>query len=212
MKNIGELSANGYGIMVFSTYLFNEYIKNKKWKAKKYLSFFDKNKEHFYQIIKDGILVPIYRIADFEYEIFVKINENDNKIPDGYKEIYRYNNFYMEIGNNNKLCFASFDILEYNIDLIKNNITEKSDLIPTGPEEIMEKYNSAIGLDIEKGKYNYNLIGLKLINEYERESKNFGYLFEFTKNENAKNDNFDKADDEKYEFDILNYIKVNNIK
>jgi hypothetical protein len=212
MVNIGDLSADGYGMMVFSTDLFNEYIKTKKWKAKKYLSFFDKNKEYFYQIIKDGILVPIYRISCFEYEIFIKINEKDNTIPEGYKEIYRYNDFYIEVGNNNKLCFASFDILEYNIDLTKNNITEKSRMTPTGPEEIMEKYNSAIGFDIEKGKYNYNLIGLKRIEEKERQSKNYGYLLEFTRNENAVNDNFNKADDDKYEFDIFNYIKINNIK
>jgi hypothetical protein len=79
---------------------------------------------------------------------------------------------------------------------------------PIGPEKIME----AIGLDIESGKYNYNLVGLKKINENERQSKNYGYLFEFTRNENAVNDNFNKADDDKYEFDILNYIKINNIK
>ncbi|MDR1316510.1 MAG: hypothetical protein LBK13_06510 [Spirochaetales bacterium] len=205
MVNIGDLSADGYGMMVFSTDLFNEYVKNKKWRAKKYLSFFDKNKECFYQIIKDGIIVPIYKIPKFEYEIFVKINDRDNNLPEGYKEIYRYNDFYMEAGNSNKLCFANFEVFEYNIDLIKNNITEKSEIIPTGPEEIMEKYNLALGLDIEKGKYNYNLIGLKRIHEKERQSKNYGYLFEFTKNENAVNDNFNKADDEKYIFSILEY-------
>ena len=212
MVHIGDLSAYGYGMMIFSTDVFNEYIIHKKWRAKKYLSWFNKNKDHFYQIIKDGIILPIYRISSFEYEIFVTINERDKIIPDGYKEIYRYNDFYIEVGNNNKLCFSAFDFIEYNIELIKNNVVGKSQMVPTGTESINEKYNSAIGLDIEKGKYNFNLIGLKKIKETERQSKNYGYLFEFTKNENAVNDNFNKADDDKHEFDILNYMEKNNIK
>ena len=205
MINIGELNVMDYGIMLFSTDLFNEYVKNKKWKAKKYLSWFDKNKNEFYQIIKDGIIVPIYRISRFQYEIFVKINEKNNEIPSGYKEIFRYNDFYMEVGLSNKLCFASFGFFEYNLDLIKQNITEESSMIPTGSTGVLEKYNSALGLNIESGKYNYNLVGLKRLEEKERESKNYAYLFEFTKNENAINDNFNKADNDKYVFSIDKY-------
>jgi hypothetical protein len=86
-------------------------------------------------------------------------------------------------------------------------------MIPTGPKKIMEKYNTAISLDMEKGKYNYNLIGLKRVNPKERESKNYGYLFEFTKNENAINDNFNRADNEKNIFSITQYENNNgNIK
>lgn len=205
MINIGELTAYGYGLVIFSTDLFNEYIKSKKWRAKKYVSFFDKHKEYFHQIIKDGIIFPIYSIARFEYEIFVKIDEPDKNLPDGYKEIYRYNNFYMEVGSNNKLCFAGIDYLEQNIDMIKNNIVEKSSVIPTGPEFIMETYYKSIGLDIEQGKYNFNLIGLKKIKETQRESKNFGYLFEFYRRENPSNNNFIKGDNEKdiYKYDIM---------
>ena len=209
MKNIGELDAMGYGIIIFSTDLFNEYLKQKKWKAKKYISWFNKNKEQFHQIIKDGIIFPIYTICIYEYEIFVKINEQNTKIPIGYKEIYRYNNFYMEVGTKNKLCFANFDFFEHGIDSIKKNITEESHKIPTGPKLIIENYNYALGLDIEKGKYNYNLIGLKRINEIERESKNHAFLFEFTKNENAINNNFN-MDNEKYEYDIYTVEQSQN--
>ena len=214
MINIGELTAMDYGIMVFSTDLFNDYIKNKKWKAKKYLSWFNKNKEHFHEIIKDGIIFPIYNICNYEYEIFVKINEQNNESPKGFKEIYKYNGFYVEVGNTNKLCFSNFAYFENSIDSIKNNITEKSHMFETGPDKpngafTIEKYNYALGLDIEKGKYSYNIIGLKRIEEKERKSKNHAFLFEFTKNENAINKNFEK-DNEKYEYDIF---KVeNNIK
>jgi hypothetical protein len=211
VKNIGELDAMGYGIIIFATDLFNEYINNKKWKAKKYISWFNKNKEQFHQIIKDGILFPIYTICKYEYEIFVKINEKNNLIPKGYKEIYKYNDFYMEVGNNNKLCFANFSFFENSLDSIKKNITEESHMFETGPDKpndpfTIENYNYALGLDIEKGKYNYNIIGLKRINEIKRESKNHAFLFEFIKNENAINNNFN-MDNEKYEYDIYTVEK-----
>jgi hypothetical protein len=60
---------------------------------------------------------------------------------------------------------------------------------------------------MEAGKYNFNLIGLEKINKEERQSKNYGYLFEFTKDDNAINDNFNKCDNDKYTFDILQYNK-----
>jgi hypothetical protein len=60
MTLIGELEAYGYGIMVFSPDLFNKYIKINKLKAKKYITFFNNNKDKFFQIIKGGILAPFY--------------------------------------------------------------------------------------------------------------------------------------------------------
>jgi hypothetical protein len=207
MTLIGELEAEDYGIMVFSPDLFGEYIKNNKWRAKKYITFFNNNKDKFFQIIKDGILAPFYLLPMFQYNIFVKINETNDKIPDGYKKVFQYNGFYIEIGKNNKLCIASFAFMENNIELIKQNITEKSELVPTGPEEIMEQYNYAFGVELESGKYYFNLIGLEKINKGERESKNYGYLFEFTKDKDAVNDNFNKCDNDKYIFSIIEYNK-----
>ena len=206
MKLLGELSARDYGIVVFSPDLFNEYVKINKWKAKKLITFFNKDKDKFLQIIKDGILVPFYLIPSYEYNIFLKVNKVDKEMPKGYKNIYQYNNFYIEIGKNNKLCIASFAFLENNVDLIRQNITEKSETIPSGPNEIMEQYNFAFGFELDAGKYNFNLIGLEKEDIGERESKNFGYLLEFMKNENAKNDNFNKCDNDKNEFSIIKHL------
>ena len=41
----------------------------------------------------------------------------------------------------------------------------------------------------------------------ERQSKNYAYAFVFRKNNNAKNDNYEKADNDKYKFDIISYGK-----
>ena len=62
--------------------------------------------------------------------------------------------------------------MEYQADLIKKNITEKSDMISSGPEGILEKYNAAIGFDIKEGKYSMDIIGLKRKVSTERESNN----------------------------------------
>ena len=187
--------------------MFNEYIKRNKIKTKKFISFFSKNKETFYKIIKEGIIAPFYQIPYFKYNIFVKINEENRNIPDEYKKIFEYNDFYIKTDENKKLCLASFYFMETGIKLLKQNITEQSELVPTGPEEIMEKCNYALGMEIETGIYNFNLIGLEKIKNKEDEYKNYGYLFEFTKNENAINDNFNKCDNEKYEFSIIKHKK-----
>jgi hypothetical protein len=212
MTLIGELEAYGYGIMIFSPDLFNEYVKINKLKAKKYITFFNNHKNKFFQIIKSGILAPFYLLSMFQYNIFVKINETNDEIPDGYEKIFRYNGFYIEVGNNDRLCIASFAFMENNTELIKQNITEKSEFIPTGPEEIMEQYNYAFGIELESGKYQFNLIGLEKINKEERESKNYGYLFEFIHDKNATNDNFNRCDNDKYIFDIPQYNKTKDEK
>jgi hypothetical protein len=64
-----------------------------------------------------------------------------------------------------------------------------------------------LGLNWNQENIIFNLIGLEKINKGERQSKNYGYLFEFTKDENAKNDNFNKCDNDKYIFDIIQYNK-----
>jgi len=207
MDRIGDLSADGYGIMIFSTDVFNDYMKSKKCRAKKYLSYFDKNKEFFLQTIKDGKLLPIYQLPCFEYDIFISLNEDETVIPEDYIQVYEYNGFYVEVGKENKLCFSSFDFMEYHSDLIKQNITEQSEVIPSGPEEILETYHSALGFDIPEGIYEMDIIGLKRKNLLERESKNFSYLFRLKSNEQMVNDNFVKADNDTRTFDITQYEK-----
>ena len=204
MKNLGELTAFGYGIMVFSPERFNQFLKDRKCKAKKYLTYFDKNKEIFFDLIKAGVLSPFYRISTYQYEIFTTVNEAEVSIPNGYKQIYCYKDFYVKIGNG-KLCFSSFDFLEYHKKMIDNEQTDYGVVIPTGAKEIKEWYNYAIGLDLETGEYQFDIYGLKRIDPIEWGSKNFGFLFAFKKAENVVNDNFHKCDNDKYHFDLEKY-------
>ncbi len=205
MKNIGDLSADDYGIMIFAPSIFNEYLKLNKIKAKKFLSYFDKNKALFYQAIKDGKVLPLYKISAFEYDLFISIDEENIKIPTNYTKVYEYKDFFVEVGFDNKLCFASFSFMEYKGALIKKGITQQSEMIPTGKENIPENYNTALDLELDKGQYTLDIIGLERKHKLERESKNYAYLFRFTKTDNIINDNFAKTDNEIYTFDIVQY-------
>ena len=207
MTNIGEFSADGYGMSIISTELFTKYLKDKKCRAKKLLTYFDKNKELFFDIIKDGKFLPFYKISSFEYSIFVSVDKPEFEIPTDYNEIFRYKDFYLEVGELGRVCLASFDYVEYRFENIKQNITDRENIIPSGPEEILEKYYPAKGFNIEQGIYEFDLIGLERKVKLERESKNFAYAFVFRKNEKAKNDNFEKADNDKHKFDIISQIK-----
>jgi len=79
MKSIGELFVDGYGIMIFSADFLNEYVKKNHWKSKRILTFFNKNKDKYYQTIKDGILLPFNKISTYDYNIFIKENEDNDK-------------------------------------------------------------------------------------------------------------------------------------
>ena len=207
MTNIGEFKANGYGMAIISTDIFTEYLKEKKCRGKKLLSYFDKNKDLFFSSIKDGKFLPFYQIAAFEYSIFISVDEQKRELPKEYNEVFRYNNFFLEVGKLEKVCLASFDYLEYCFENIKQNITDKEEEIPSGPECILEKYYPARGFDLPKGTYEFDLVALERKVKLKRESKNYAYAFIFRKNDNAKNDNFEKADNDKYIFNIKSYEK-----
>ncbi len=206
MKNIGEFSADSYGMAIISTELLTEYLKEKQCRAKKLLSYFDKNHILFLDSIKDGKFLPFYKISRFEYSIFISVNEENITIPEDYDEVFRYNNFYLEVGSRGRVCIASFSYLEYHLAEIKDNITDMMREVPTGAEGILEKYYPAKGFDLEQGIYEFDLIGLKRKVPTERESKNFAYAFVFRKNAEAKNRNIIKADNDKYQFDIVSYM------
>ncbi len=209
MRNIGDLSADSYGIMIFAPDLFNEYLKEKKIRARKFLSYFDRNKEVFFSFIKDGKIIPIYQICSFEYDIFVSVDDTDNSLPKGYSKVYEYKDFFIEIGDENKLCFASFSFMEFEGASIKKGVTKRSRMTPTGPTGVLEKYNTALDVEIEKGVYSLDIIGLEREEKLERESKNFAYLFRFNRKSDMINNNFERGDNDVHTFDILQYKKKN---
>lgn len=203
MQYLGELTTDGYGMMIVPTDLLTEYLAAKKCRAKKLISYLQKHFDMFLELIEKGKLIPFYRINCFEYHIFVSVNKNA-VIPDGFREICRFEKFYLEVGEQNKICFCSFDDLEYDFENIKKNITEHTKHIPTGADGLIEPYHSRLGFEIPKGKYEFDLIGLEKIKKTDRESKNYGYAFIFKHNEKMVNDNLIKCDnsEDPYKFNV----------
>ncbi|MDO5105262.1 hypothetical protein [Capnocytophaga sp.] len=173
------------------------------------ISYFDKKKEVFFDFIKNGKIVPFYQISRFEYSIFIAINDENPTLPTGWREVYRYEDFFMQVGDLQKVCLASFSYLEYHLAGIKKNITDRFSVIPTGAEGVLEEYHSARGFDLPKGNYYFDLIGLEKIEKGKRESKNYGFAFVFRSEENAVNHNFTKCNnaDNQYKFDIVSHLK-----
>ena len=70
IKELNSIYAFGYGLFIYSPGTFNEWVKEKKCRAKKMLSYLDKHKDMFLEMIAKGIALPIYQIPTF---IFIKI-------------------------------------------------------------------------------------------------------------------------------------------
>ena len=98
MHYIGELTTDGYGMAIIPIDLLMGYLASKKCRAKKLLSYLQKNFELFLELVEKGKLVPFYRINSFEYHIFASINE-EAVIPEGFKEVCRFEKFYLEVGD-----------------------------------------------------------------------------------------------------------------
>lgn len=187
-------------------------FERKKCHAKKLLTYFDKNKNVFFESIKSGVALPFYRISAYQYPIFVSINEDRETIPQGWEQVYRYDDFFIQVGNRNKLCFAAFDYFEYHKDLIDKHQTAYSKEIPSGPEAILETCHYAVDFDIPKGDYSFDLIAYKRSvpldeSKLENYGRNYAFGFVFKSTDKKENTNLDKCDDEKYIFYIGHFCK-----
>lgn len=212
MIQLNEIRPYGYGVFLYSPDMLTDFLKAEKCHAKKLISYFDKNKNMFFKSIVNGVALPFYRLSIYYYPIFVFINEDCKAIPQGWKQVYRYDDFFIQVGNSNKLCFASFDYLEYHKDLIDKQQTEYSKEIPSGPDEILTTSHYAVDFEIPKGNYSFDLIAYKrsiLLDERKLENygRNYAFGIVFKSTDKKENSNIDKCDDEKHIFDIKHYCK-----
>ena len=59
IKELNSIYAFGYGLFIYSPGTFNGWMQEKKCRAKKMLSYFDKHKDMFLEMISKGIALPI---------------------------------------------------------------------------------------------------------------------------------------------------------
>lgn len=210
MIELNEIRPYGYGMFLYSPDILTDFLKEKKCRAKKLITYFDKHRNVFFESIKNGVALPFYRLSIYYYPIFVSINETCEMISPDWEQVYRYDDFFIQVGNSNKLCFAALDYFEYHKDLIEKHQIAYSKAIPSGPDEILTTSHYAVGFDIPKGDYSFDLIGYKrsiLLDESKLENygRNYAFGVVFKSTDKKENTNFDKCDDEKHIFDIRHY-------
>ena len=72
---LGELSADGYGFALLDVHDLSEFLKERKCRAKKLLSYWDAHKQLFYDAVKGAKALPFYPLTVCSYEIFVCMDE-----------------------------------------------------------------------------------------------------------------------------------------
>jgi hypothetical protein len=208
---LNELSPYGYGIFLFSPDKLTEFLKTEKCRAMKLCSYFDKNKEIFHKAIANGIVLPVYRISVFKYALFVTINESGAAAPDGWEQVFKYDDFFIQVGNSNKLCWMSFDTFEHSKTPIDKRQTNICQVIPHGGKGVMLPVYQAVDVDIPQGYYRFDLIAYKRtvpLDESitENYGRNYAYGYNFRSTDTTLNENLIKGDNEKTNFDIHSYL------
>ena len=72
---LGELSADGYGFALLDVRDLSEFLKERKCRAKKLLSYWDAHKQLFYDAVKGAKALPFYPLTVRSYEISVCMDE-----------------------------------------------------------------------------------------------------------------------------------------
>ena len=211
MIQLEELHPAGYGMFVYSPDVFVNFLKAEKCRARKLLTYFDKHRDVFFRAIGGGVAMPFYKLSTLRYPIFVSVG-GDMDTLEGWEPVYRHDGFFIKVGESGRLCFAAFDYLEYYKDLIDKHQTEFFKIYPSGPDEVMLRYNHAVGFNIQAGLYNFDLFAYRRAvpldeSTPENYGRNYAFGFAFRRTESAENDNLTKGDNEKTIFDIPWYIE-----
>jgi hypothetical protein len=197
-------------MFLYSPDVLAEFLKAEKCRSRKLCSYFDKNKDKFYKAIEKGIALPVYRICVYKYAIFVSVNEADPEVPDGWEQVYKYDDFFIQVGNSNKLCWASFDNFEYSKEPLEKRPPTECQMIPHGPSGVELPVYGAVDVEIPQGYYYFDLVAYRRIvpleeTKEENYGRNYAYGYIFRSTDTTQNENLSKGDDEKTVFDIEKY-------
>ena len=156
MHYIGELTTDGYGMAIIPIDLLTGYLASKKCRAKKLLSYLQKNFELFLELVEKGKLVPFYRINSYDFANIKKnITDHTEYIKTGPKEIMEPYNYRL-----------GFDIPKgkYEFDLIGLEKIEKTERESKnyGYTFVFKKNENAINnnltkCDNEEDTYKFNV-------------------------------------------------------
>lgn len=119
---MGELDA--YGFALLEPHDLSEFLKERKCRAKKLLSYRDAHKQLFYDAIKGAKILSFYPLAVRSYGIFVCTDEEFAPLS-GYEVAFKRDRLYFALQSGSAIL-ASFDALRYSFDKLKNDECELS--------------------------------------------------------------------------------------
>ena len=109
---MGELG--GYGFALLEPHDLSEFLKERKCRAKKLLSYRDAHKQLFYDAVKGAKALPFYPLKVRSYEIFVCTDE-EFAPPSGYEVIFMRDRLYFAL-QSGPAILSSFDALQYSFE------------------------------------------------------------------------------------------------
>ena len=194
---MGELSADGYGFALLDVRDLSEFLKERKCRAKKLLSYWDAHKQLFYDAVKGAKVLPFYPLTVRSYEIFV-CTDGDFAPPAGYEVAFKRDRLYFA-PQSDSVILSSFDALQHRFDKLKSGELELGYECQSGVAGKIRKFNSTLKLGLQSGAYELCVVGLKNGSSH---SEKYGYAFIFKRNASAENQNFSRLDNDKFSFNI----------
>ena len=194
---MGELSADGYGFALLDVRDLSEFLKERKCRAKKLLSYWDAHKQLFYDAVKGAKALPFYPLTVRSYEIFV-CTGGDFTPPAGYEVAFKRDKLYFA-PQSDSVILSSFDALQHRFDKLKSGELELGYECQSGVAGKIRKFNSTLKLGLQSGIYELCVVGLKNSSQH---PEKYGYAFIFKRNASAENQNFSRLDNDKFNFDI----------
>ena len=194
---LGELSADGYGFALLDVRDLSEFLKERKCRAKKLLSYWDAHTQLFYDAVKGAKVLPFYPLTVRSYEIFV-CTDGDFAPPAGYEVAFKRDRLYFA-PQSDFVILSSFDALQHRFDKLKSGELELGYECQSGVAGKIRKFNSTLKLGLQSGAYELCALGLKNGSSH---SEKYGYAFIFKRNASAENQNFSRLDNDKFSFNI----------
>ena len=201
------LSTASYGICVFSLEVLQKFLKKEKVRSKKLLENFQKNKDRYLALQKEGVWVPFPQINSIEYVI--KLDGYDEPFNDEWEQKMEYGGFNIEIrdalwisdigsfytfnandySGNEGTYQTAYGIMHY---ISKNEISYR-----TLDGNILY---SGFRYDVPSGKYLLSIKGYA--RKQPVEDPNYGFLFSLIKVNEF--DGFKNPREEIYDFNVAN--------
>lgn len=204
------ITADGYGICLFSAGTLQDFLKQKKIRKRKLLSLLQKDKELYLNTIQEGIWVPLAQINSYRYAI--KLAGQDYPFDSQWEQKIDYDGFNLEIKDGLWISAINqlepFEPTEYYVE--EEEIYKAS---PVGlehcraPQErwykTLDDYinYTAIKYDVPAGKYLLSIKGYVRKEPIEFPKPNCGFLFSL-KEVDAFEDCKNPRESDDYDFNI----------